>query len=124
MQIVILLIFSADYVNSASFNLKQKITEQTCNDDTKDVKIMASLKYLSNFCRAFKMLLITYEIKICFYGTCYNHFHNILRLFDLMFYQIFLSPQVKRCAIVTYEHDIYELPHELPNVLRNRILGY
>ena len=24
----------------------------------------------------------------------------------LMFYQIFLSPQVKRCAIITYEHDI------------------
>ena len=39
-----------------------------------------------------------------------------------MFYQIFLSPQVKRCAIVTYKHGIYELPHELPNDLRLRIL--
>ena len=29
-----------------------------------------------------------------------------------MFYQIFLSPQVKRCAIVTYEHGIYELPND------------
>ena len=34
-----------------------------------------------------------------------------------MFYQIFLSPQVKKCAIITYEHGIYELLHELPNNL-------
>ena len=40
-----------------------------------------------------------------------------------MFYQIFLSPQMKRCAIITYKHGIYELPHELPNDLRLRILG-
>ena len=46
----------------------------------------------------------------------YNHFHNILRLFDV--YRIFLSPQVKRCEIITYKHGIYELPHELPNDLR------
>ena len=39
-----------------------------------------------------------------------------------MFYQIFLSPQVKRWAIFTYKHGIYELPHELPNDLRLRIL--
>ena len=31
-----------------------------------------------------------------------------------MFYQIFFSPQVKRCAIVTYKHGIYDLAHELP----------
>ena len=41
----------------------------------------------------------------------------------LMFYQILLSPQVKRWAIITYEHGIYELPHELPNDLKLRILG-
>ena len=41
-----------------------------------------------------------------------------------MFYQIFLSPQVKRWAIVTYKHGIYELPHELPNDLRLRILDH
>ena len=39
-----------------------------------------------------------------------------------MFYQIFLSPQVKRCASTTYEHVIYELSHELLNDLRLRIL--
>ena len=31
------------------------------------------------------------------------------------FYQIFLSPQVKRWAIITYKNGICELPHELPN---------
>ena len=36
-----------------------------------------------------------------------------------MFYQIFLSPQVKRCAIITYKNGIYELPHELPHELPN-----
>ena len=35
-----------------------------------------------------------------------------------MFYQIFLLPQVKRWAIITYKHGIYELPPELPNDLR------
>ena len=39
-----------------------------------------------------------------------------------MFYQIFLPPQVKQWAIVTYKNNIYELPHELPNDLRLRVL--
>ena len=41
----------------------------------------------------------------------------------LMFYQIFLSPQVKRCAIITHKHGIYDLPQEFPNNIRLRILG-
>ena len=52
---------------------------------------------------------------------CYFHFHNVLRLFDVLPY--FLFTQVKRCAIVTYKHDIYELPYELPKDLRLRMLG-
>ena len=36
-----------------------------------------------------------------------------------MFYQFFLSPQVKSCAIITYKHGICDLPHELPNDLQN-----
>ena len=40
-----------------------------------------------------------------------------------MFYQIFLSPQIKGCTIITYKHSIYKLPQELPNNLRLRILG-
>ena len=51
----------------------------------------------------------------------YNRFHNISDF--LTFHQIFLSPQVKRCLIITYKHDIYELPHDLPSNLRLRILG-
>ena len=42
---------------------------------------------------------------------------------SLMLYQIFLSPQVKRCAIITYKHSIYELPHELPNYIRVSMPG-
>ena len=34
-----------------------------------------------------------------------------------MFYQIFLSPQVKQCAIITYKH---KLAHQLPNKLTLR----
>ena len=41
----------------------------------------------------------------------------------MMFYEIFLSPQVKRIAIISNKHGIYELPHELPNDLRLRKLG-
>ena len=48
--------------------------------------------------------------------TSYYHFHNILILFDVL--PNFLSPQVKRYAVITYKHDIYELPHELRNDLR------
>ena len=40
----------------------------------------------------------------------------------LMFYQIFLSTQVKGCTITTCTHDIYKLPHEFPNDLRLSIL--
>ena len=40
-----------------------------------------------------------------------------------MFYQAFLSPQVKRCAIITDNHGIYQFQYELLNGLRLRILG-
>ena len=41
----------------------------------------------------------------------------------LMFYQINLSPQVKRCTIITYKHGIYDLPEELLNELKLMILA-
>ena len=53
--------------------------------------------------------------------STYNHFHNIMRLFDVL--PIFLSPQVKRCPIITYKQGIYKLPHMLPNDLALRKLG-
>ena len=42
----------------------------------------------------------------------------IIFLDFLVFYQIFLSSQVERCAINTYRHGLYEFPHGLPNDLR------
>ena len=65
-------------------------------------------------------IVVDYRKLKSFQGT-HNPFHNILRLFDVK--NFFLSPQVKRCAIITYKHGIYELPHELPNDLTLRILG-
>ena len=41
----------------------------------------------------------------------------------LMFLQIFLLLQQKRCPIITYKHGIYEFPHELLNNLGLKILG-
>ena len=40
-----------------------------------------------------------------------------------MFYQIFISPQVKRYAIITYKDSIYDMHNELPNGLRLTPLG-
>ena len=40
-----------------------------------------------------------------------------------MLYKTFLLPQLKRWAIVTYKHGIYDLSYELPNDLRLKILG-
>ena len=40
-----------------------------------------------------------------------------------MFDQIFRSAKVKRWAIITYKHGIYEFPHKFSNDLRLRILG-
>ena len=37
----------------------------------------------------------------------------------LMFYQFFLSLQVKQIAIISNKLGIYKLPHELPNDLRS-----
>ena len=45
---------------------------------------------------------------------------SFIKFWDFsMFYQIFLSPQVKRVAIIAYKHGICELPNDL--ILR--ILG-
>ena len=41
-----------------------------------------------------------------------------------MLHQIFLSPQVKRMAIITYKHGKCEFPYKLPNDLGLRILEF
>ena len=40
-----------------------------------------------------------------------------------MFYQIFISQQLKQFVIITYIHRKYELPHKLLNDLRLMKLG-
>ena len=49
---------------SDSFKFKSKITGQTGNDGTKDVKIMVPLKYLSNIWRTLEMPLIDFEVNL------------------------------------------------------------
>ena len=51
----------------------------------------------------------------------HNHGHNILRLFDTLPNFLFTTSETKR--VISNKHGIYELPHELPNDLRLRILG-
>ena len=46
----------------------------------------------------------------------------IIFWYFLMFYQIFLSPQVKRSAIISNKHGIYEMAHELQSALILKIL--
>ena len=58
--------FPANNNDSASFKCKTKIAGRTGNNDTKNVKIRASLEYLSNFQRTLEMLLINFEINLIF----------------------------------------------------------
>ena len=51
----------------------------------------------------------------------YNHGHDILRLFDTS--PNFFSLRVKGRMHISNKHGIYELPYELSNDLRLRILG-
>ena len=60
-----------------SFNFKTKITGQTGDDGTKEVKIMVPLNYLSNFRRTFEMPLINCEVNLILtwsatYVMCYT----------------------------------------------------
>ena len=55
--------------NSASFKFKQKITGATDNDDTKNVEIIVSLKYLSNFWRTLEMSFINFEVNLILTGS-------------------------------------------------------
>ena len=46
---------------------------------------------------------------------CLTSTISFIIFWDPIFYQIFLSPQVERWAIITYKHGMYELPDELLN---------
>ena len=47
------------------------------------------------------------------FGT-YNHFYNILRLFDVLPNFHFITSW----AIITYKHGVSDFPHQLPNNFR------
>ena len=51
----------------------------------------------------------------------YNPGHNILCYFEV--WQNFRVTTSETNLIISNKHDIYELPHELPNNLRLRTLG-
>ena len=53
---------NTNVVNSNAFECKNKITGNTNNQGTKDVKLAIPLKYLDNFWRALNILLISCEI--------------------------------------------------------------
>ena len=38
-----------------------------------------------------------------------------------MFYQIFLSPQVKRCAVITYKHGIHNFSRSALRLVSNSL---
>ena len=50
--------------HSVSFKFKQNITGSAEDDGTKNVEIIVSLKYLSNFWGALEMSSINYEINL------------------------------------------------------------
>ena len=50
--------------------------------------------------------------------SSYNHFHSILKLFDIPNFPFTTSEMMR-----DYKHGIYQLPHKLPNDLRDRTLG-
>ena len=58
-----IIVFDANNLND-SFKFKAKIIGQTGNNGTKDVEIMVSLKYLSNFWGTLEMTLINCEINL------------------------------------------------------------
>ena len=48
---------------------------------------------------------------------------DVIFLELLILYQFFYLPKVKRSVVISNKHGIYELPRELPNNSRLRILG-
>ena len=71
------------------------------------------VRFSVNMSEKFQLLLAKYVIIATIQVIILSYF--------LMFYQLF-SPQVKRRVIISNKHGMYELPHELPNDLRLKIL--
>ena len=77
-------------------------------------------------CKALQLRFAWYGLWIntpCFYVLAKPTIIFIIFWDILIFYQIFLSQQVKRSANISNKHGIDELPYELLNDLRLRKLG-
>ena len=79
-------------------------------------------KYVPNLTLAGFVLVVQWYL-LLYLSTISSTISFIIFWDFSMFYQIVLSPKVKRWAIVTYKHGIYELLHELPNDLRLKKFG-
>ena len=55
--------------------------------------------------------------------STYDYFDNILRLSGILpSFRYYFDIYFTKCATNTYKHGLYQLPHELSNDLRLRIL--
>ena len=68
-------------------------------------------------------------IYICIYIYMYIYIFGastipVIIFWDFLMFKVFLSPQVKRNAIIINKYGIYKFPDKLPNDLRLKILGY
>ena len=84
----------------------------------KKKKLNFSIKWCSEKCNI--SLLFLFFLLFFLTGSGWPTIIWITFWYFLMFYPIFLSPQVKRCAIITYKYGI----HKLRNDFRlNAVLG-
>ena len=87
-------------------------------------KISTWQKFSETWESDFKILFDIFLISVSFRDINLRPTILVIIFWDfLIFYQIFLSPQVKRIAIINNKHGIYELPQELLNDLRLRIFA-
>ena len=86
------------------------------------LSFLLTLKWSRTLIFFFSLIFSIEHVIVCYEIRCNTQFGLIYSLSTttfiifwdfLMFWQIFLSPQVKRYAITTYEHGIYELPNDL-----------
>ena len=61
--------FNVDNATISSFKIKEKITNQADNNDTKDVKTLVPLKHLSNFWKTLEMPLSNCHINLDLNGS-------------------------------------------------------
>ena len=67
-------------------------------------------------------LLVVAAIRECAISSNVGTITEIILWAFLMFYQIFFSPQVKQSAVISNKQGVCEVPHELPNDLRLRMI--